>query len=80
MQKLLEETHKKIPSLELFKRGFVSGIGWAVGVTIGFVIISSLLIFILQRAGGLPLIGDFLASLVEATLNQLYKRTPLFLQ
>lgn len=68
---------EKTPSITLFKQGLVSGIGWAFGVTIGFVLISTFLVFIVGRVGGLPLIGDWLASIVEATLDQLSLRTPL---
>ncbi|MBU0572238.1 hypothetical protein KKE18_00965 [Patescibacteria group bacterium] len=64
----------------LFKEGLIRGIGWAFGVTIGFVIISTILVIILRSLGGLPVIGDWIASVVEATLSQLAKRTPVFPQ
>ncbi len=67
---------EKTPLYTLFKQGLVSGIGWAFGVTVGFVLISSLMVFVLGRLGGLPLIGDWLASVVDATLAQLSLRTP----
>lgn len=67
---------EKTPSQVLFKQGLVSGIGWAFGVTIGFFLISSLLAFLLKQIGGLPLIGDWIASIVDATLAQLSARTP----
>lgn len=66
--------------MKTFKKGLIGGIGWAFGVTIGFVIISTLLVLILRGLGGLPIIGDWLASIVEATLEQLTKRTPVFPQ
>ncbi len=65
---------------QLFKKGFIRGIGWAFGVTVGFVIISTILVFVLKSLGGLPLIGDWIASVVETTLAQLAKRTPVFPQ
>ena len=65
---------------KLFRDGLVSGIGWAFGVTIGFVLISTLLVLLLQKLGGLPLVGDWIASIVEATQDQLIKRTPLLPQ
>ena len=64
-----------IPYNELLKEGFFAGIGWAIGVTVGFVIVSSLIVFILNMLGGLPLIGGIIASIVQATQEQLLKRT-----
>lgn len=65
---------------QFFKEGFNRGIGWAFGVTIGFVIISIILVLVLRSLGGLPVIGGWVASIVEATLSQLAKRTPVFPQ
>ena len=63
-----------------FKDGIFIGIGWAIGVTIGFVIISTILLFALRGLGGLPLVGRFFASIVEATQEQLIRRTPFIPQ
>lgn len=68
----------KITYNELLKEGFFAGIGWAFGVTVGFVIISTLIVFILRYMGGLPLIGTWIADIVEETENQLLRRTPVF--
>ena len=67
----------KDSKMYLLREGFVRGIGWAFGVTIGFVIISTLLVFALRGLGGLPRIGGMIASVVEATQEQLSRRTPL---
>ena len=64
----------------MFKRGIVAGIGWAVGVTIGFALVSALLILITRALGGLPSLGDFFASVVESTQESLLKRNPLIPQ
>ena len=69
-----------IPYNELFKEGIVAGIGWAFGVTIGFVLVSTILVFILQALGGIPLIGGWIAAVVEETQAQLIKRNPFILQ
>lgn len=63
-----------------FLDGVIIGFGWAIGATLGFVIISTLLVVILQKLGGLPLVGGWLASVVEATQQQLIKRTPIIPQ
>lgn len=71
---------KKIKYLELLKRGVIRGMGWAFGATIGFAIVSTVLIFVLRQAGGLPLVGGFIATIVDATLDQLINRSPIFPQ
>jgi hypothetical protein len=63
-----------------FKQGFIEGLGWSFGVTIGFVIISIILYFTLRSLGGLPLVGSWIAKVVEATQLQLLKRNPLIPQ
>jgi hypothetical protein len=67
-----------IPYNELLKEGFFAGLGWAIGVTVGFVIISTVLVFVFQYLGGLPLVGRWVADIVESTQEQLIRRTPLF--
>ncbi len=54
--------------------GFLKGVGWSFGVTFGFVIISTLIIFVLNKLGGLPVVGGFIADLVEATQESLLRR------
>lgn len=63
--------------LETFKQGLITGFGWSIGATIGFAVISTLLIVVLQSLGGLPLIGDWIASVVEVTQSSLVERTPI---
>lgn len=69
-----------IPYNELFKEGIMAGIGWAIGATIGFVLVSTVLVVVLRQLGGLPLVGKWIASIVEVTQQQLIKRTPLIPQ
>jgi hypothetical protein len=72
------QDNKKRPKREIFKAGVVGGIGWAIGVTIGFAIISVIIIFLIDRSGGIPLIGDWIAEIVEATQTQLELRNPYY--
>jgi len=44
--------------------------------TIGFVFISSIIVTVLNAAGGLPLVGAWIADIVETTQLQLTKRNP----
>ncbi len=62
--------------LELLKEGVWGGVGWAVGVTLGFAFVSFILVFVLGSLGGIPLVGGFLAQIVDATTTQLTVRTP----
>jgi len=78
MRKVVEKIHKISSKRELVKRGFYSGIGWAFGATIGFAIVSTLLVIFLSKAGGVPLVGSWIARIVEATLQQLSFRSPIF--
>lgn len=61
----------KISNSERFKRGFITGIGTAFGATVGFAIISTIVIFVLQHMGGLPLIGSWIANIVRYTQTSL---------
>ncbi|QQS39564.1 hypothetical protein IPM62_03045 [Candidatus Woesebacteria bacterium] len=63
-------------SLDLFRQGIFAGIGWALGVTIGFVMISMVLVFVVRSLGGMPIIGNWIALIVEETQKQLSVRTP----
>ena len=60
----------------LFK-GFLGGIGWALGITFGFALLIYILGFTLGKLGGLPLIGDWLARLIEAANQALETRKAL---
>ena len=66
-----------IPYNELLKEGIIAGFGWAIGVTIGFVFVSTVIVVILNALGGLPFIGKFFASVVQETQSQLLKRSPI---
>jgi phage shock protein PspC (stress-responsive transcriptional regulator) len=65
-------------TIKTFKEGFIGGLGWSFGVTIGFVVISTIVVAILNALGGLPIIGSFIAAIVRETQNQLLRRTPLY--
>ncbi len=60
-----------------FKDGFFQGFGWSFGATIGFVIVSTILVIVLQSLGGLPLIGKWIAGIVQETQAQLSRRNPI---
>lgn len=57
------------------KQGFLTGLGWSLGVTVGFAIVSTIIINVVRAGGGLPLIGNFFASIVEVTQGSLEIRS-----
>lgn len=59
--------------LNYLNEGLWKGIGWSLGVTVGFALVSSLIIFAFSRAGGLPVVGGFFANIVNATQTSLNK-------
>lgn len=61
--------------MTLFKDGIIRGIGWSIGVTIGFAIVSTILLTVIQFGGGLPIIGNTIAAIVEATQISLSLRS-----
>lgn len=58
-----------------FQEGFVHGVGWSFGVSIGFVLVSTLLVVVFNTLGGLPLVGKGIASIVEVTQESLLTRS-----
>lgn len=42
-----------------FTQGFVNGLGWAFGATIGFAILIALIAFLFKQFGQLPVVGDW---------------------
>ncbi len=74
MKKNEKTKDKKYTSIELFKSGFIAGFGWSFGVTVGFVIVSTVIVIVLRSLGGLPVIGGFIANIVQETQTQLIRR------
>lgn len=60
---------------DLLKEGVWAGFGWAMGVTLGFAIITIILGFALRSLGGTPVVGGWIANIVEATQLQLESKT-----
>jgi len=60
-----------------FFKGFLSGLGWSIGATLGFAIFVALVSMILNLLGGVPFIGNFLANLVHFTNEALKTKVTL---
>ena len=48
-------------------KGFLGGLGWAIGATLGFAIFVTFISMILNLLGGLPFIGVVLAEIIHFT-------------
>lgn len=57
-----------------FVRNFVGGIATALGLTVGIALISYFLSFMVSSLGGLPLVGNFLANIVNLTIESLGRK------
>ena len=56
------------------KHGIFKGIGWSFGVTFGFALVSVIIATFLSQFVSIPVIGNFVASVVEATQASLSSR------
>lgn len=63
-----------------FKQGVSAGLGWAIGVTLGLLLISILAGFLLRGAGAIPFVGSIVADIVEVTQTELNRKNPLLQQ
>ena len=73
----MDNSDRKEHIKKLMRDGFYRGVGWSFGVTVGFSIVSTLLVMVFNYLGGLPLVGNWFASVVQETQNALLKRSPI---
>lgn len=57
-----------------FLRNFIGGIATALGLTVGIALVSYFLSFIVSSLGGLPLVDNFLANIVNLTIDSLSRK------
>lgn len=50
---------------------FLGGIAWGLGITVGIALITYILSLVVKALGGVPLVGDFFAGIVKATIEAL---------
>jgi hypothetical protein len=60
--------------MEIFYKSIIAGTGWVLGVTVGFTVLVTIFSFVLSTLGGLPVIGEFVATLVEVTNTAMTNR------
>jgi hypothetical protein len=59
---------------EIIYKNFVGGVAWAAGASVGFALLIGIIGLLLGKLGGLPIIGGFLASVVEVTQTAMQSR------
>ncbi|RJR23737.1 hypothetical protein C4578_03825 [Candidatus Microgenomates bacterium] len=64
----------KESNFKILFKNFLGGLGWAVGATFGFTLFVAIVTFVLRSLGGLPVVGDFFAGIIEATQEALESR------
>ena len=63
---------KEHPSF--FLKGFLSGLGWAIGATLGFAIFVAVVSMTLNLLGGVPYLGNLFANIIHFTSEALKTR------
>jgi len=67
----------KTPIRKTILHGFVGGIAWAVGASIGLTILVGIISYILRLLGGLPFIGEIVGKIVQYTQEYLNTTTSI---
>ena len=55
--------------------GFVGGIGWAAGASIGFALLVALLSLLFNLLGGIPFLGTFVGQIAQQAQEYLQTAT-----
>lgn len=55
-------------------KGFATGLGWSGGVTVGFILISLIIVTAVSQVRAVPVIGEFFANIIEATQTSLVEK------
>ena len=63
-----EHIHKNFK--EIFVNNFIGGIAWALGATVGIAIILAILGFVLSNIDVIPVVGDFVAKVIEFVISK----------
>ena len=65
------------PLGRMLRDNFLGGIFWALGTTLGFALIIVVVGFAFRSLGGVPLIGNWIAGIVESTNEVLEQKGSL---
>lgn len=74
-QKVVEKYYiETSPSiLKRFFAGFLGGIGWGIGITVGTSVVLLGIGFFVSKVNFVPILGDFLAKVIESAQGNLQK-------
>lgn len=64
----------KESNLKIILKSLLGGLAWAIGATFGFTLFMVIVTFVLRGLGGLPVVGEFFAGIIEATQQALESR------
>lgn len=71
-----KNTNTKHQASRLFFTNFIGGIGWVLGMTVGVSLLALILSQVLTALGGLPIIGNWIAQIINVTQQALVKHSP----
>lgn len=61
--------------LYVFINHIVGGIGWVIGITVGFALVGYIASKAVGSLGGLPIVGEIIAQVIVVTQNALIRNT-----
>ena len=75
-QKIIEKHYIEInrSSKKNFIMGFLGGVGWAFGATVGTAIVAYLISLLVKRVDIVPIFGQFIADVIKAAQQNLNAR------
>lgn len=75
IEKHIEPIHRVYrPVGKMMWHNFLGGISWSIGATIGLVFIVGLITFLLGQFVNVPIVGERIADIIEATNRALQNR------
>ena len=66
------EPHEKVykNKKQIFFNNIIGGFGWSIGATVGIAIIFAVLTYISARVNLVPIVGEFVASVIKEVLQK----------
>ena len=71
------KTNPNQPWYKNLLSGFIGGIGWAAGASIGFALLIAILSFLFKLLGGIPFLGSFVGQVAQQAQEYLQTTTTI---